>query len=378
MKIKYFIIGLCLILFPNLCYGGMERLQVSFIAVSSQEEPFWGNIVSMAQAAAEDLNIDLEVLYAERSHLKAIQLAEKISKRKNKPDYVIVVGEKKIGGVSLALLDEAGIKSMLFGELVEAERQLYGNPRQKLKTWIGQRKINDFDMGRKTSRALIKTAFTKELIDDKGILNILALGGVFATPFSEDRIKGLKDVVAENDKVVVLQIVPTDWNFEDGEYITSGLLRRYHQIGVGKIGAIWCANSDLALGAIEAVKKIGLEPGKDILFSGIDWHQDAYNAIQNGSLLTASGGHFTEIAWMLVMLYDYHHGVDFMHTESMGTCFQLNRKNLPSNLPYIEPNQWHLIDFKQFSKVLNPKIESYNFNFSEVVKQLSSTSPRSQ
>ncbi len=366
-----FIFVLSVVLLPatHTCWGGEPAFKVTFIAVSEPEEEFWNNIISMAQAAADDLNIELEVLSANRNHVKAVELARTVCAREVKPDYLIVVGEKNIGGRSLALAEEAGIPAMLFGDLTQKERKKYGSPRQRFKNWIGQRKINDYGMGKETALAIINKARATGLAEDDGTLNVLGLGGVFATSFSDERVRGLRDAVKEDNKVRLLQVVSTDWTMGNGYNKAWGLLQRYTQQYGYKIGAVWAANSQIALGAIKAGKDMNLIAGKDFFTSGIDWEPEAYETVQQGKMLSISGGHFAEVAWMMVMLYDYHHGIDFINDKSIGTSFQLDKENLGRYLRIFNSSDWQQIDFSTFSKVRNKKLKKYHFSFEAILKQ---------
>ncbi|HIP30092.1 MAG TPA: hypothetical protein EYG93_01735 [Sulfurospirillum arcachonense] len=109
---KKFILVLLIILFnTSILYASSHtREKVIFISVATQTEIFWNNIHRLAKAAAKDLNVDLEIIYTNRNHIKAVEIAKEIAKRKNKPDYVIVVGEKLIASRSIPALSSSGIK----------------------------------------------------------------------------------------------------------------------------------------------------------------------------------------------------------------------------------------------------------------------------
>ncbi len=376
MKNNRYSILLCIlwagisIFFPQVCVGREGKLQVTFIAISTTEEKFWGNIISMAQAAADDLNIDFEVLYAERDHIKAVELAREVSNRVKKPDYLIVVAEKRIGGKSLALAQKAGIDTMLFGDLTEREKRQFGRPRQQLSHWIGSRRMDDFGLGRETALAIINQGFYRKMTDNEGFLNIIALAGAEATVFSDGRVRGLLDALQDDRKTRLLQVVPTDWTAEEGYRVTKGLYHRYETRFGKKIGAIWAASSQLALGSIMATREMRLTAGEDFVVSGIDWEQEALEGVAGGDLLTVSGGHFAEVAWILVMLYDYHHGVDFIaDDDTSGGSYSLNRENLAAYLQLFESGDWQQIDFTRFSRVFSPEIDAYNLNFGGIMAQ---------
>lgn len=360
----------CFLLFPQLCCGVPEKVKVSLITIAGAGEHFWGNTISMAQAAADDLDIDLEVLYANRNHIKAIELAREVCRRREKPDYLIVVSEKKIGGKSLALAQKAGIDTMLFGSLTEDEEQRFGRPRQQLSHWIGSRAVNEFALGRETAAALVNRGFEQGLTDDEGFLNIIALAGEDATSYSDGRVRGLLDALQDDRKTRLLQVVPTDWTESDGYRVTVGLYHRYEKRFGRKIGAVWAANSQLALGAIRAGKEMGFTAGEDFVISAIEWEDEALDSVAGGELLTVNGGRFAELALMLVMLYDYHHGLDFMDDggEASGGL-SLTRKNLAEYQQLFASGDWQQIDFTRFSKVLSPDVHNYSLTFSEIMAQ---------
>ncbi len=351
--------------------AGENRISVSFIAVSSPSEQFWGNIIAMAQAAADDLDIDLEVLYADRNHIRAVELARTVCSRKEKPDFLIVVGEKTIGSQSLVLAEEAGIDTILFGTLTGDEQDKIGLPRQKLHHWVGQRKINDYAMGRDTARAIIRQAIAAGLAGKDNSLNVLGLAGVSATSFSDERVRGLKDAVAEDKRVHLLQVVPTDWTREEGYRKALGLLQRYQLFSKKKVGVIWAANSQISLGGIQAAKELGMVSGRDFFTSGIDWEAEAFNSIEKGEMLTVSGGHFAEVAWILVMIHDYVHGFDIAAEQILSASFQLDRETLPDYLRVFGSGDWQQIDFTRFSLHLNPELKKHTFSFASIMEQFS-------
>jgi NAD(P)-dependent dehydrogenase (short-subunit alcohol dehydrogenase family) len=82
-----------------------------------------------------------------------------------------------------------------------------------------------------------------------------------------------------------------------------------------------------------------------------------------------SGGHFITGAWALVMIYDYHHGRDFVDEglELQQSMFAEFTPQLADR--YIERFQegFNDIDFSPYSKVKNPKLKRYNFGFVQLL-----------
>ena len=67
----------------------------------------------------------------------------------------------------------------------------------------------------------------------------------------------------------------------------------------------------LGAALMQAAEQLGRQPGRDILFAGINTSREAMQAVLDGRLTALAGGHFLAGAWALLMLHDYHHGFDF-------------------------------------------------------------------
>mgnify|MGYP002750610294 CR=1 FL=1 len=92
-------------LFPSNLFSA--DFKVTFInpGVSDISHPtggFWYNVGSFMRAAAKDLNIELEILYAERNHLKIIEIVQEVANRKEKPDFLIIENEMRQGGEQIS------------------------------------------------------------------------------------------------------------------------------------------------------------------------------------------------------------------------------------------------------------------------------------
>ncbi|WP_108649122.1 hypothetical protein [Dongshaea marina] len=75
-------------------------------------------------------------------------------------------------------------------------------------------------------------------------------------------------------------------------------------------------------------------------------------------------------AWALVMLYDYHHGKDFIRERFKPRMYPITRDNLAQYQPLLIQSRWEEIDFRKFSKVYNPKVKRYDFSPEMVMKSL--------
>jgi hypothetical protein len=89
-------------------------------------------------------------------------------------------------------------------------------------------------------------------------------------------------------------------------------------------------------------------------------------------LTALAGGHFIAGAWSLVMLYDYHHGRDFAAEEGLEvdqSMFVLFTPSLADRfLERYGDMRFERVDFRRFSKVLNPKLKRYDFSFGQLLR----------
>lgn len=329
---------------------------------------FWQMVVDFMQAAADDLGIELEVVSSPFDHLLSIRQAKEVATRPIHPDYLITGNEKGNGGEIIRIADRAGIPVFLFsnGFIDEADLKLYGQPRQHFPLWIGQLIPDNYGAGYTMGTTLIASADSRNLRSRDNHINILAIGGTRMTHASEERLRGLRDAMAAASAPTrLLQVVHGNWDYEDGRQLGHGLLSRHQDVQV-----LWAANDSMALGAMDAAADLARIPGQDLLFAGCGWYGPALERILHGELTTSVGGHFMDGAWALVMLYDYHHGIDFISDPWQSTMFAIDRDTLASYHALFGNREWDMIDFTRYSKMKNPGLTSYDFSLDSITGQL--------
>lgn len=340
---------------------------VVFINPGRSDEPFWRSVTRFMQPAAQQLDIQLEVLYAERDHLKMIELAKQVTQRHSKPDYLMIVNEKLAGGEMLKLADQAGIKTLLaFSRFEDAQATEFGTPRQKYRYWLGSLTPNAVDAGRLTASELVRQAVKMRTVADDGKIHVAVIAGDKATPTGIQRLQGATDVLSANPAVVLEQVVYGNWERARAKEQAAALLVRYP-----KLNAFWIASDLMAYGAMEAAEAAGRKPGTDLLFSAVNNSPEVLQARIQGRISSLAGGHFTAGAWGLVMLYDYHHGKDFSSEglELREPLFVLLDAELAQHfLHRFGDEDFSSVDFRQFSKRLHPDLKKYQFSLLPALK----------
>lgn len=353
----------------SLCSPLCLAFSVVFINPGRSDEAFWVAAGQAMQAAADSLQISFEQQFAERDPLRVQQLAREIVARpaQERPDFVIATNDKRTLVQVAQLLDAAGIKCFAaFSGLQVDERAALGPPRRQIPLLLGSLEPDADAAGYLTARALIAQGWANRLQGRDGRLHLLAIAGDKSTPVSVQRNQGMQRAVAEQaPKVVLDQLVYADWRRDKAAEQAGWLLARHPQARL-----LWAGSDQMAFGAMTAARKLGREPGRDMLFSAINTSPEAMQARITGQLSALAGGHFMAGAWSLVMLYDLHHGHDFADegVELRRPMFTAFDQAMSERFLQRFGDAIADLDFRPFSKVLNPKLKRYDFRFGQVLR----------
>lgn len=315
----------------------------------------------MMQHAAASLDIELEVLTTERDYLAQIHFIETLAQRPahERPDYLIVAAEKTTLLGQLEAAGRAGIPVFLAFNAVTGVDEQVGVPRQYYSHWLGSLAPIAEEGGYLAARALIERAIDTLPADTP--LGMVALAGDRSTHTSRQRNKGLARALAEFPQVRLHQQVHADWSYDKALEQSTHLLQRYPDLQL-----IWSASDLQAFGALQALHEVGRAPGRDVFVSAINATQAALESMLSGELSALAGGHHMAGAWSLVLLHDYHHGLDFVdaqgNAELQYSMFALiDQRNAKYLLERRRANR--SMDFCRYSRVCNPAREEYDFSY---------------
>lgn len=253
---------------------------------------FWPNVNYFMQEAADDLDINLTTIYANRNHILMKSFAKDVIEQE--PDYAVLVNEK---GVAIRLVDqitEHKIKVfMLLNDLSDEELNSL-SPEQR-QYYAGSLIPNNYDAGFSLVEQLHKVFQSKQL-DSNEKVHILALHGDTTSPASIARAEGLKQFLATHPNTQLVDNTVANWSKQHAYEKVKGILK--HQ----KVDIIWAANDAMACGATSAVDNYS--PLSSVLIGGINWDDD----IPEGRLAVSVGGHVTLGAYAMVMIKELSEG----------------------------------------------------------------------
>ena len=344
-----------------------KPLHFALLSAQDTQDAFWGPVEDFAQQAAKQLDVKLSFLYTNNSKRNMLHLLTKAEELN--VDAIIL---PNFGQIALHLLKEAEQKKiplLLFNsDFTEANKPLAGKPQQKFKYWLASLMPNDQQAGYLLGKHLIAQARQKNLTDENGRVQLIAINGTIVDTPSKNRLAGLRKAIQEDGNSKLLQSVYAFWFQETASYKAFHLSRRYPDAKV-----YWASSDLMAIGINNALTEKGLVQGKDYLTGGVDWSREGLAAIKQGQMTTSAGGHFMDGAWAVVMLHDHFKGVplsaeaDFLFQSPMSL---ITDADIDLLLPRLESHNWQKINFRLRSKVFNKKLKEYDFSPASILKEL--------
>jgi ABC-type sugar transport system substrate-binding protein len=108
---------------------------------------------------------------------------------------------------------------------------------------------------------------------------IVELQGTVGSSAALDRQTGFNEVIALFPNMQIVQSQSGDFTRTGGKEVMEGFLRT---VDPATICAVWAHNDDMLIGAIQAMKEAGIDPGQDILTISVDAIPDIFLAMVEG------------------------------------------------------------------------------------------------
>lgn len=341
-------------------------IHVAFIA-PPDEDGFWKDTQVFLQEVALDLNVEI-TFYPAMDHLEALQRLRDAAADSPKPNYAIFSQYFHMGERMLGLAQKENIRILIFNSTFnKVHKELVGRPREKYPNWLGHIFPDDKASGTQLANML---ADEKKRISPASSPNkpmsILGVSGTSRTSPGVLRKKGLLEAIEGRNDLELKRAIYTEWGEDDAQRAMASLLEYYSNIDI-----IWAASERLAHGASRAVEEKGFVLGLDTLIGAIGWSGEALNDIKDGRINVALGGHLLEAGWALILLHDYHYGIDFK--DDIGTVINLpmlalTKDNFGKYEQLISQRKWGAIDFRVYSKIYNTGLKKYDFSVDKLLE----------
>lgn len=351
--VRRFVVLYCL--FAGL---GANAATVVFLNPGKSTEAYWLSYTQFMQEAADDLGIHLQVLYAEREPQRMLEQARVVLHGAQPPDYLVFVNEQYAGPEILRLSKGTPVKLFAVSSTLTPDQQrLIGQSREKYPNWIGSLVPNDEEAGYIMASGLIAQALQA---NPQASVQMLAFSGIKQTPAAQLRERGLQRALSEHPQVRLQQLVNSEWSRQRAYEQAQILLPRYPNVSL-----IWAANDEIAFGVMRTAQELGKTPGQDLWFSALNNSPEVLQARLDQRVSVLVGGHFTAGGWALVLLHDYHAGLDFAERggkDRQDPLFmRLDKPQAMRLLTRIQDKGYGL-DFQRFSAVNRPQMRDYSFS----------------
>ncbi|WP_169828864.1 ABC transporter substrate-binding protein [Marinobacterium jannaschii] len=324
---------------------------MTFINPGKEGERFWDMVTETMQAAASDLDIELEVLYAQRNRLQMKQLGIAATQRPLPPDYLILVNEEQAAVDILEAAADSQIPTlMLLNDFLPSQRQRVGFPGGKHPHLLGAVTPDNYAAGRRMMQALAKCS--RENNPDSSDHHILMIAGDRLTPASIDRNNGAIAALESDPRLKLDRLLFANWNRTEARQLTINYLNWAERNNL-RPGAIWAANDPIAAGAAEALQARNLQAGQDLCLVGLNWSAEGLDMVHSGTMVLTDGGHFLAGAWSMIALYDYQQRRLAGDSTPVGEL-SFDMQSIDATLVQdyrdtLGDERWEKIDFRSFT-----------------------------
>ncbi len=120
------------------------------------------------------------------------------------------------------------------------------------------------------------------IANSEGECRIMELQGTVGSSAAIGRMKGFNQTIGEHARLQIVRSQTGEFTRAKGKEVMESMLKA--EAGGKTICAIWAHNDEMALGAAQAIREAGLQPGKDILVASVDAVDDALRAIVAGDI----------------------------------------------------------------------------------------------
>ncbi len=342
--------------------------KVVFLSPGPAGSGFWGQVANFMQAVANDLDIDLNIIYSKGNTYSIKKDGLKALNADDAPDYFITGYWEGVTDRLLQAASDKDIRFFIINTVIPDEfRPLVGRPREKYSNWIAHMSPDEKQAGYDLASVLIEKAKQNINIAQGDKVEMVGITGDLSSAVSWLRSEGLKKSVATADKAKLHKVISSSWTLESAEKTAFDLLNNFPGAN-----ALWAVSDGMAEGGLRAMHRLGRKPGSDIVLGGIDWTQTALSAIRKGDMTASLGGHFLEGGWALVLIHDYHYGFDFI--DDLGvritTPMQvITADNIDEYEKVLDMHTWEGIDFKHLSKKYNLDLKRYDFSMRSLLNK---------
>lgn len=242
-----------------------KPITLGFSQLGSESAWRLANTASVLEAA-EESGIHVVMKNAEQSQSKQFEAIRSFIQMK--VDIIAIAPVVESGWEDILLeVKQAGIPVIILDRSVKVKDTTL------FVTTIGS---NFYDEGLKAGKYLIDLMSTQP-----SSIRIAELQGTSDSTPSIQRGEGFRAAIASRADVKIVQSAPAEFTEQRGKEV----MRRFLQVPEHqRPHVLFAHNDDMAIGAAEAIREAGLQPGKDIIIISVDGSRRALEELKNGNI----------------------------------------------------------------------------------------------
>jgi galactofuranose transport system substrate-binding protein len=244
-----------------LCAGAASAQTVGFSQIGS-ESGWRAAETTVTKQQAEERGIDLK--FSDAQQKQENQIAAIRSFVAQGVDAILLAPVVATGWDSvLEEASEAEIPVVLLDRQVDSSDELY-------LTGVGSDLVHE---GNVAGEWLVGAVGDNDC-------RVVELQGTTGSSPAIDRASGFREAIDGHDNIEIVRSQTGDFTRAQGKEVMESFLQAEN--GGQDICALYAHNDDMAVGAIQAIKEAGLNPGEDILIVSIDGVPDIFKAMAEG------------------------------------------------------------------------------------------------
>jgi ribose transport system substrate-binding protein len=149
------------------------------------------------------------------------------------------------------------------------DREVNGKAGEDFVTFVGS---NFVEEGRRAGEWLVKQTNGKA-----GIVELLGTSGASV---ARDRHDGFAAAIKDQPGMKILTSQTANFNRAQGQKVMENIIQAQGK----NITVVYAHNDEMALGAVQALKAAGMQPGKDVIVLSVDGERAALEAITRGEM----------------------------------------------------------------------------------------------
>jgi galactofuranose transport system substrate-binding protein len=263
------ILAVAMLIVSAAAFAAPKTWVVGFTQVGSESEWRTADTKNVRDSILDDGT--LELLYSDAQQKQENQIKAIRSFIARKVDVILFTAlvEKGYGPV-LQEAKKAGIPVIMI------DRDVAKEDRGLRLTIMGSDFVKE---GEKTANWLADYLKAQGMDDGMKSINIVELQGTTGSAPAIERKTGFANIMAKHPNWKLTRSQTGNFTSSEGKQVMEAFLKADKDIQV-----LYAHNDQMALGAIQAIKEAGLQPGKDIIIVSIDAVKGAFQAMVAGEL----------------------------------------------------------------------------------------------